>query len=1535
MRNDTNGNLILHTRKSSDTLTAFSHVFGQALTSKLVYVTSELSEFKISGYIGKEGHYQKNLQFVYVNKRLVLRTKLHKLANSMLANSVLLRNNNTANDLPISNDATVGRWLAFSPPRREKHAIYILNVKCPFHAYDICLDPKKTLIEFCDWDTILKCLETLIRNFLEKEFSNAMKPEDGDIGSAKEIIPDKEIEVNQNEKLEVVMDSFRKKARKFNHSGSTTRNMVLASRIVKGVTAKRKAKKKSQTENNDNLQRNEQPESNKMLESNITINARLCTKESHNSNMDKCDLKNPIENKIQSNVCVSFKDDISVGNKVRKNSNSSSHFSSEIPDKNRHFENSLVCKFNAWSSVEDLEVDQESYIHPIVKFKKNVNERKVLSKGQCKSAPPIVKFKEKLNRLSDIQFEVEKKTAVIPLKTLGESALRKVLNNSKMNKDILCEKNNHDHNIVIETEGITINGYNRATTNIQSQKNARQLFKRNSHFERRKDSLSANGMKDDFLYQEMNNILNLEMYSSFDISNIHAKSRTVNTGKSNCAQDCLRLGGYSHKDLGLGSQVISQITGMGQNFCTSSDFLQTVNPKETLTPKKAGISRNSIDFLKTGKHIVSRYDELQDKKMHNYYNSGKCIEDTFEGHLDCCIFDSLQFNEDNECLNLELEKSSFKFSPKALVQQEPCFEDIFGIFSNTSVLGNNDDIHEAIIPKQQTAEFSSFGKLPIQQTEFSSFGRLRESIMKDSGTRDQGLHIDRSAFVPSNLNLYNYQRKSMILSSGNEADLEPSIKSDIEIKMKKNKQKSTLKKPLSFHKLSTGVSSLKIKEKRGSSNETIKRKIRINKHTEVIGKYILSRKSDIRSKEGKKGDLQLVSEKCMHDSKKRVNEESISEINTFAIDNSCSTIVSNSESIISGNSNFNNIVNTVCESSPGLLSQDIDNKSVISNSLSGFSDCFFIKNTKKYVSNEEGVINTECKEVNDRENSALSNDDNFNSNSLSNLNTTDDEVIKLKKSKVNMNSNNNSELLSNFSEEASSLKLIKMLDNLGLSSRASGETEDVKDTIKENSKNSLSFDELPSLSVLGKIGSVDCNEICQLQDKKADDEYTSKRENQMFMNEASTPVIVPISLGSSSSQAMESELNIVLIENDITSVDNKIDKQTHKDSLENAVSNYHSKHQNISNFYSGGGCISFLDRIQDYPRTNQKPLEKDKFTFEETDNLNECIEVTSMEVSNCKNCDRNVCENGSLQYNAVMNLMSTSESDKECSRRCPEKDAVNLSNLSEGNKEVTSSLETIKLINNQTGEASLKLPNRKRRSETDVQNINNKKACNFNCVSNSIDFSEVQSCVGEEQVCELEPFASKSISSQQLNEAFDRVMTIMSSKLDQQKDCECSSRGVISDIVKKQETFANEQQINLNQLHKSKSENHIQLSGGWEQRIDSHGKRFFVHKQSGISSFTAPNKLAPPNIYSMKERFGFLPKGFSPILKDGVVKCNEETIESLTPSKCEALKNVVDNCSHVDDLATVKWKDEEKLKREGMYAFIRTHFKTNHPLAFH
>lgn len=168
MRNDDNGEVILQTQRTEDIPTAFGTLFGTSIACNLFGVKESLGPFKVEGYISNAAHPLKNLQFIYINKRLLLKTKIHKLVNSLLSRSAILKSNNVPY-APISKEINHSLFLAYSPPKRDKHAVFVLNVTCPLSEYDITLDPKKTLVEFCNWDCILSCFENLLRKFIERE----------------------------------------------------------------------------------------------------------------------------------------------------------------------------------------------------------------------------------------------------------------------------------------------------------------------------------------------------------------------------------------------------------------------------------------------------------------------------------------------------------------------------------------------------------------------------------------------------------------------------------------------------------------------------------------------------------------------------------------------------------------------------------------------------------------------------------------------------------------------------------------------------------------------------------------------------------------------------------------------------------------------------------------------------------------------------------------------------------------------------------------------------------------------------------------------------------------------------------------------------------------------------------------------------------------------------------------------------------------------------------------------------------------------
>uniref|UniRef100_A0A5F8HIQ8 MutL homolog 3 n=1 Tax=Monodelphis domestica TaxID=13616 RepID=A0A5F8HIQ8_MONDO len=164
LRNDISGSMVLQLPKTKDTCSRFCQIYGLGKSQKLREIKFKYKEFELSGYISSEAHYNKNLQFLFVNKRLVLRTRLHKLIDFLLRKeSIICR--------PKGSFAS--KQMSLSPPRHrsnpELYGIYVLNVKCQFCEYDVCLDPAKTLIEFKNWDTILVCFQEGIKTFLKQE----------------------------------------------------------------------------------------------------------------------------------------------------------------------------------------------------------------------------------------------------------------------------------------------------------------------------------------------------------------------------------------------------------------------------------------------------------------------------------------------------------------------------------------------------------------------------------------------------------------------------------------------------------------------------------------------------------------------------------------------------------------------------------------------------------------------------------------------------------------------------------------------------------------------------------------------------------------------------------------------------------------------------------------------------------------------------------------------------------------------------------------------------------------------------------------------------------------------------------------------------------------------------------------------------------------------------------------------------------------------------------------------------------------------
>ncbi|OCT68157.1 mutL homolog 3 L homeolog isoform X2 [Xenopus laevis] len=162
LKNDSMHSVVLQLAKTKDVRSRFCQIYGLPRSQKLCEIQHKVKEFDMWGYISCEAHYNKRMQYLYVNKRLVLKTKLHQLIDFLLRKESSICKPKNIN---VGKSSSPGR----SRSCQELHGIFVINIYCHYSEYDVCFEPAKTLIEFKDWDTVLHCVEEGTRAFLKRE----------------------------------------------------------------------------------------------------------------------------------------------------------------------------------------------------------------------------------------------------------------------------------------------------------------------------------------------------------------------------------------------------------------------------------------------------------------------------------------------------------------------------------------------------------------------------------------------------------------------------------------------------------------------------------------------------------------------------------------------------------------------------------------------------------------------------------------------------------------------------------------------------------------------------------------------------------------------------------------------------------------------------------------------------------------------------------------------------------------------------------------------------------------------------------------------------------------------------------------------------------------------------------------------------------------------------------------------------------------------------------------------------------------------
>jgi DNA mismatch repair protein MLH3 len=162
VRNKENGTSLLQTHACTSTLSVVSQVFGCSKSKDFKPVSQTCGVHTITGYVSLEGFPNRNFQFFYVNKRLVLKTRFHNVAHHILARAI-------TGLTMVDRESTNQDQGLCSPKKLDKYASFVLNIECPYNTYDITFDPKKTLVEFQNWDEPIICLKECLNDFLKRE----------------------------------------------------------------------------------------------------------------------------------------------------------------------------------------------------------------------------------------------------------------------------------------------------------------------------------------------------------------------------------------------------------------------------------------------------------------------------------------------------------------------------------------------------------------------------------------------------------------------------------------------------------------------------------------------------------------------------------------------------------------------------------------------------------------------------------------------------------------------------------------------------------------------------------------------------------------------------------------------------------------------------------------------------------------------------------------------------------------------------------------------------------------------------------------------------------------------------------------------------------------------------------------------------------------------------------------------------------------------------------------------------------------------
>ncbi|KAK1231155.1 DNA mismatch repair protein [Marasmius sp. AFHP31] len=147
--------------RSASSLDVFRHLYGKALCEHVHEVNTSQNDMGLEGFISLDGALSRTYQFLYVNRHPIEQSDLQRIVESRFASSSFAKH---AYD--ESGESSLRPSTRRSPRKAEKKAVYVLNLIVPPDKVDNLFEPKKSVIQLREQNTVESLLTSAVDSFL-------------------------------------------------------------------------------------------------------------------------------------------------------------------------------------------------------------------------------------------------------------------------------------------------------------------------------------------------------------------------------------------------------------------------------------------------------------------------------------------------------------------------------------------------------------------------------------------------------------------------------------------------------------------------------------------------------------------------------------------------------------------------------------------------------------------------------------------------------------------------------------------------------------------------------------------------------------------------------------------------------------------------------------------------------------------------------------------------------------------------------------------------------------------------------------------------------------------------------------------------------------------------------------------------------------------------------------------------------------------------------------------------------------------------